>query len=1726
MEYTLIKKQIEVPVIRRITMRIVAIVAAIFDIFFLVLLGLDRLPLLFWAGPAALFLVDAAFIIESFFANYRVRYARLTFRLVATLGVVAFTFTGLMLYMGSSTMVTYWSMGVFLLERLVVGLFSFHCYKAARKPGKGNVLSVFPALAMTAAAAASGFFFFSNGALGQGRPIGENKTLTYEYNNGLAGYVVNGYVNGRGNIIDVPAMFNNAPVVGINSDVLVDQNISAIIIENRVGDFQVVDGECRVWIDAFMYESSPNPYVEGNKYPVLYCNKYIFDSVKEPMLDKFVSTKDEKWLYFANNMVPTDLKDDEVYVSFKYSKDVAEVVNGEYVDTWIGKKRSMYEPEKENTPFYITARDHSNGDDLQRCYEKYKGILKPFIDKTGADIFEENVTMSTFVSVEFEPVYKFNIKDGNDTKFQYAENFVSNTGNDSYYYSTIKGVDSMFGALPEREGFTVSYTYSLDTSTTEKAIEGKLSDVVKGLDAKKTININPTFTMNTPDFSIDVGTGETAFTCQYGDNIHLIAKEAVSDVPNHSFDYKWYKNGILVDVEANHSIQNMQPEHAGEYSCLVTVSSPESSLTASIQKEQVLSYTKRKLDIVWSGNLENTYDGTDFRPTPSVSNTENIVNGDVVVPEITSTSPLTAVNAGTYLFAAEMPSSLSSYYEIRNGGSTSRLVNKRGIQIVWNTFNSAYNGQVQLPTVQSITNKVVGESNTSILNNPTSDRTSVNAGTYNATVTVKSQNYVITGNETYQYTIDKRVITGVWGDVDLTYNGTLQSAQYISFTDVVAGEESLVLGSVVYTGTQKNVGTTYSVTASLPASSNYTIATSSKSTSFSIAALELSNYQWSSDSLTFNGRTDNYPTLTNATNLLEADKDTFTASLIPTGDGNRNVGSHTVTYTIPSNSNYVFQGGVLTASKTYQITQRNVTLTWNTGSFDYNGLAHNPVVNGISGIQEGDTESAIIAGLVYTGDLDEVEADESGSLMVTASLPVGSNYKITANASKTYVINRKNITLNWSASTFTYDGTAHCPTIVSVSGAASGDELSLVADILVTGDATAAGSYNASAAITSMNNYKISAPTKSFTINERTVTIDWTTSSLTYNRNSQMPGYTLNNVVVGEETSFAASLTFTGRGINVGNYTISVSTSNANYTIGTGKTHPYSILPYEITVSWASSSVIYDGTTKAPTYTIEGVLAGDTVTLTLSNRGKNVGNYTVLAESANSNYVVSSGSSKDYTILAREIAIDWSSSQVTYNGTDQAPAFTLDNVVSGEDALYRSSLTYTGRGKNVGNYTVNVTSSNTNYTIISGASKSYEIVAREVTLNWSAAGLTYNGSEQMPTFTLTNVVSGEETSFRAGLSYAGRGTDAGTYTVTVTNSNSNYTIASGASKSYGINPRQVSIVWSNGTLTYNGSEQMPTYNANNVVSGEEASFRAGLVFTGKGVNSGSHTVTVSNTNGNYEIASGATKTYTIGKYGVTITWENPSFTYDGNEHAPSYTVGAVVSGEESLFESSLTVSGAAINAGSHTMTIATSNPNYSIASGSTKTYSIAKRGVTITWNDDTFTYNGTAQMPTYTYSNVVSGEESLFESSLSFSGVGVNAGSHTVVASTSNANYTISTGASKTYVIGQAHISLVWSSETSFEEDGATHNPTVTGVTGDVASGDLSGLIASIQYTGASREAGSHTVTATLTGEYATNYVIDSGASCAYEITAVEVPTPEPEPAIFFKMSEYVMEVR
>ena len=156
MEYSLIKKQIEVPVIRRITMRIVAIVAAIFDIFFLVLLGLDRLPLLFWAGPAALFLVDAAFIIESFFANYRVRYARLTFRLVGTLGVVAFTFTGLMLYMGSSTMVTYWSMGVFLLERLVVGLFSFYCYKAARKPGKGSVLSVFPALAMTAAAAAVG----------------------------------------------------------------------------------------------------------------------------------------------------------------------------------------------------------------------------------------------------------------------------------------------------------------------------------------------------------------------------------------------------------------------------------------------------------------------------------------------------------------------------------------------------------------------------------------------------------------------------------------------------------------------------------------------------------------------------------------------------------------------------------------------------------------------------------------------------------------------------------------------------------------------------------------------------------------------------------------------------------------------------------------------------------------------------------------------------------------------------------------------------------------------------------------------------------------------------------------------------------------------------------------------------------------------------------------------------------------------------------------------------------------------------------------------------------------------------------------------------------------------------------------------------------------------------------------------------------------------------------
>ena len=163
----------------------------------------------------------------------------------------------------------------------------------------------------------------------------------------------------------------------------------------------------------------------------------------------------------------------------------------------------------------------------------------------------------------------------------------------------------------------------------------------------------------------------------------------------------------------------------------------------------------------------------------------------------------------------------------------------------------------------------------------------------------------------------------------------------------------------------------------------------------------------------------------------------------------------------------------------------------------------------------------------------------------------------------------------------------------------------------------------------------------------------------------------------------------------------------------------------------------------------------------------------------NENYIWSNLSFVNQTysfiINPKSIGVIWSNdNQLVYNGNYLAPTAIANSAeVCGNDNV---GVNITGQGLNVGSYTATATSLNSNYLI--NSSKSFDIVPREVVIEWSNLDLKYNGSNQLPIATATNVLLGD--SVAIGVTGDQTGKNVGEHFTAVASSisNSNYKLPS------------------------------------------------------------------------------------------------------------------------------------------------------------------------------------------------------------------------------------------------------------------------------------------------------------------------------------------------------------
>lgn len=141
-----------------------------------------------------------------------------------------------------------------------------------------------------------------------------------------------------------------------------------------------------------------------------------------------------------------------------------------------------------------------------------------------------------------------------------------------------------------------------------------------------------------------------------------------------------------------------------------------------------------------------------------------------------------------------------------------------------------------------------------------------------------------------------------------------------------------------------------------------------------------------------------------------------------------------------------------------------------------------------------------------------------------------------------------------------------------------------------------------------------------------------------------------------------------------------------------------------------------------------------------------------------------------------------------------------------------------------------------------------------------------------------------------------------------------------------IDPREISIEWTNTIFTYDGSNHLPVATATGLVGEDECSISVVGVGVSAGRNAGTYVAQATDLdNRNYILPTEDTTKYRINCLPVEIVWDNVSLTFDGNVQVPTATVQNIVEGDECY----VYVIGGNVNVGEYVATALTlSNSNY------------------------------------------------------------------------------------------------------------------------------------------------------------------------------------------------------
>ncbi len=516
----------------------------------------------------------------------------------------------------------------------------------------------------------------------------------------------------------------------------------------------------------------------------------------------------------------------------------------------------------------------------------------------------------------------------------------------------------------------------------------------------------------------------------------------------------------------------------------------------------------------------------------------------------------------------------------------------------------------------------------------------INVGTYNGVATFTgSGNYTGTASLEATLTITEKTlseedITGfTFNGSTVTYNGEVHS---LAVAGLPTGFE------VTYeNNNKKNVGT-YTVVATITGTDNYS-GTITKEATLVINKASVTITADSKQSVFGEAIKD----LTYKVAGTVYGEDDLNVEL--TKEEGTAVGEYAITVTA-SNSNY----DIKTNNAVYTISPKTLV----------NADLENAKLEDLTVEYDGNAHSLEVKNLPegFTATYNQKDLVDAGTYEITATINGNGNYSGQVTLTATLTINPKKVAVNWTNTTFEYDGNKHMPTASA--------EIEVVVNVKEGTDGISAGTHTAVATMKNENkNYKLTNTEVNYTITSKDIT------ELTPEDIKDVLGLSIANKTVtynGKEQSLVVDGTIptgvtvdynnTNKATMAGTYpVVATITGTGNYTGTVTLNATLTINKAAVSIKAEDKELTYGDAAKELTYAVTSgqIFGSDDLNIVLTREdatNNNAGTYEIVITAENSNY--------DITLT-----------NGTYTIKKAIPAYTVPTGLVGEEDVTLGELT-------------------------------------------------------------------------------------------------------------------------------------------------------------------------------------------------------------------------------------------------------------------------------------------------------------------------------------------------------------------------------------------------------------------------------------------------------------------